>query len=135
MDLNQATLIGNVARDPETKTLTSGQKVTKATLATNYAWKDKQTGEKKSKADFHTVVGWNGIGQNMADYLKKGDKVYFAGRINNSSWEGKDGQKKYYTDIIASKMIMLGHASKKEEVEDKVQETQIVEEDNGENPF
>jgi len=128
MDLNKVSLIGNVAREPETKTLTSGKSVTKVTLATNQTWKDAKSGEKKSKADFHNVVGWNRLGQNMAKYLKKGDKVYFEGRINNRSWEDKEGKKKYFTDIVANSMIMLGGSGKKEELEKRAEKAEIVEE-------
>lgn len=128
MDLNKVSLIGNIAREPETKTLASGQSVTKATLATNQTWKDSKSGEKKSKADFHNIVGWNHLGQNMAKYLKKGDKVYFEGRINNRSWEDKEGKKKYFTDIVASHMIMLGGSGKKEELEKRAEKAEIVDE-------
>lgn len=127
MDLNKAILIGNIAREPETKTLTSGKSVTKVTLATNLTWKDSKSGEKKSKADFHNIVGWNSLGQNMAKYLKKGDKVYFEGRINNRSWEDKEGKKKYFTDIVASSMIMLGGSGKKEELEKRAAKAEIAE--------
>ncbi|MFA6027967.1 MAG: single-stranded DNA-binding protein [Patescibacteria group bacterium] len=137
MDLNKVILIGNIAREPENKNLTSGQSVTKVTLATNHKWKDQKSGEKKSKADFHTVIGWNKLGQNMAAYLKKGDKVYFEGRLNNNSYEGKDGKKKYFTDVVASNMIMLGGATKREDAQKVAEEATIIEESPAttENPF
>lgn len=133
MDLNKAVLIGNLTKDPETKELSSGRSVTKVTVATNYNWKDKTSGEKKEKATFHTVIGWNKLAGIMGQYLKKGDKVYFEGRIDNRTWEDKDGKKKYFTDVVATDMIMLGGKSKK--AEEQANETKIVEEETGESPF
>lgn len=135
MDVNKAIIIGNVAKTPETKELASGQNLTKVTIATNYRYKVAKTNEKKNKTDFHNIVGWNKLGQNMAKYLKKGDKVYFEGRINNNTWEGKDGVKKYFTDIVASHMVMLGSASKKEDIKKRAEDAEIVEEQTPETPF
>lgn len=135
MDVNKAIIIGNVAKAPETKELASGQNLTKVTIATNYRYKAAKSGEKKNKTDFHNIVGWNKLGQNMAKYLKKGDKVYFEGRINNNTWEGKDGIKKYFTDIVASHMVMLGSASKKEDIKKRAEDAEIVEEQTPETPF
>lgn len=128
MDLNKATLIGNVAREPETKKLSSGQHVTKVVLATNFVWKDKNSSEKKTKTDFHNVIGWHKLGENMAKYLKKGDKVYFEGRIDNRIWEDQEKKKHYYTDIVASSMNMLGAVGKKADAEKRAQDAAITEE-------
>lgn len=111
MDLNRVTLIGNVSQEPEQKSLSTGTSVTKLNVATNYSWKDK-SGEQKDKVDFHTIVGWNKLGDRMTKYLKTGDRVYLEGRIDHQSYKGKDGSTKYHTDIIADKMIMLGKGKK-----------------------
>lgn len=117
MDLNRVTLIGNISSIPESKKLSTGATVTKTHLATSLAWKDKKSGEFKEKSDFHTVIGWNKLGDRMAQYLKKGDRVYIEGRVDNRSFAGKDGVTKYFTDIVAERMIMLGK-SKRVEVTD-----------------
>ena len=111
MDLNRVTLIGNVSSTPEGKTLTSGSVVTKLNVATHYGWKDKQ-GERQKKTDFHTVIAWNKLGERMQQYLKKGDRLYIEGRINNHSYEGTDGKTRHVTDIVADNMIMLGKAKR-----------------------
>lgn len=133
MDLNRVTIIGNVSKDPETKTLTTGSKVTRVNVATGYAWKDASSGEKKDKVDFHTVVGWNKLAEHMGKYLKRGSRVYFEGRLDNRSFEGKDGVTKYYTDVVAQRMIMLGKPTKQ-----RVAAAADAETDNGateEDPF
>lgn len=117
MDLNRITLIGNISSEPEQKKLTSGTSVTKTHLATSLSWKDSKSGEYKEKSNFHTVIGWNKLGDRMQQYLKKGDRVYIEGRVDNRSFSGKDGVTKYFTDIVAERMIMLGK-SKRVEVTD-----------------
>ena len=111
MDLNRVALIGNVSQEPEQKTLGTGSTVTKLNVATNYSWKDK-SGEQKDKVNFHTIVGWNQLGDRMTKYLKTGDRVYLEGRIDHQSYKAKDGSTKCNTDIIADKMIMLGKGKK-----------------------
>ena len=135
MDVNKVILIGNVAKEPESKELATGKNVTKVRLATNHRYKDGKSGETKVKADFHNIVGWNNLGKNMAKFLKKGDKVYFEGRINNNTWEGKDGVKKYFTDIVANQMVMLGSAAKKGDMKKRAEAAEIVEEQPTEIPF
>lgn len=114
MDLNRVTLIGNLSSVPEQKKLASGATVTKAHLATSYSWKDRKSGEQKEKSDFHTLIAWNKLGDRMQQYLKKGDRIYIEGRIDNRSYDGKDGVTKYFTDIVAERMIMLGKAKRVE---------------------
>jgi single-strand DNA-binding protein len=113
MDLNKVSLIGNLTQDPELKNIASGQGVTTFNVATNYDWRDVKTKEKKSRADFHKVVAWGHLAEIITTYLKKGSKVYLEGRLQNRSWEDKDGQKKYTTEVIASDLIMLGGSQKK----------------------
>lgn len=113
MDLNKVSLIGNLAVDPESKTLPSGQNLALFRVATNYTWKDAQTKEKKNRADFHRVVAWGHLADIINTYLKKGSKVYLEGRLQNKSWEDKNKNKRYMTEIVASDLIMLGGSSKK----------------------
>lgn len=106
MNLNKAMLIGNLTRDPETKTTPSGQTVTTFGVATNLVWTD-ANGEKQKKAEFHNIVAWRKLGEICGQYLKKGNKVYIEGRLQTRDWEGQDGVKRYRTEIIADNMIML----------------------------
>lgn len=113
MDLNKMSLIGNLANDPISRTLPSGQKAVTFSVATNYFWKDLKTKSKKSRVDFHRVVTWGRLADIVATYLKKGSKIFLEGRLQNRSWEDKNKNKRYMTEIVASDLIMLGGSSKK----------------------
>src|SRR3989339_1429721 len=135
MDLNKVSLIGNLAKDPESKTLPSGQNLSLFRLATNYAWRDASTKEKKSRADFHQIVAWGHLAEIINIYLKKGSKVFLEGRVQNRNWVGKDGKKRYSTEIVASDLIMLGGGNRKDPKGDEtakedvdVEEIQVEEE-------
>ncbi len=119
MDLNRVTLIGNLSTEPEQKQLTTGRSVTRTNLATNFIWKDRKTGEQKEKVDFHSIVAWNTIGERIQRHLKKGDRIYVEGRLDHHSYE-KDGVTKYFTDVIADKLIMLGKAKREVVAEEPV---------------
>lgn len=106
MNLNKAMIIGNITRDPEAKTTPGGQNVTTFSVATNLVWTD-ANGEKQKKVEYHNVVAWRKLGTICAQYLKKGSKVYIEGRLQTREWEGKDGTKRYRTEIVAENMIML----------------------------
>ncbi len=99
-------IIGNLTRDPETRTTPSGQTVCSFSVATNLIWTD-ANGEKQKRAEFHNVVAWRKLGEICSQYLKKGNKVYIEGRLQTRDWEGTDGVKRYRTEIIADNMIML----------------------------
>lgn len=114
MDLNKVSLIGNLTSDPESKSLPSGQNLALFSLATNYSWRDAQSKDKKTRADFHKIVAWGHLAEIINIYLKKGSKVFLEGRLQNRNWEGKDGKKRYATEIVASDLIMLGGSNKKE---------------------
>lgn len=101
MYLNKAVIIGNLTRDPETKALPSGMKVTSFSVATNRYWKDKQTGERKESTDFHNIVVFGAQADAAGTYLKKGQQVMIEGRIQTRSWDGPDGKKNYRTEIVA----------------------------------
>ena len=106
MDLNKAQLIGRLTRDPEQKTIPSGEIVTTFSVATGFAWKDK-AGQKQEKTEFHNIVAWRKLAEICGQYLKKGSKVYIEGRLATRNWEDQSGVKKYRTEIIADNMIML----------------------------
>lgn len=106
--LNKVMLIGRLGADPELRYTPQGAAVTRFTLATNDSWKDKQTGELKEKTVWHKIVVWGRIAEIVSEYLSKGRQVYVEGRIDNRSWEGEDGQKKYISEIIAQRVLFLG---------------------------
>ena len=104
--VNKVILLGNLGKDAETKFTASGISVSKFSLATGRRQKDAQTGEWKDITDWHNIVMWKT--ENVANYLLKGKQVYLEGRIQNRSWEDKDGQKRYMTEIVAEELILVG---------------------------
>ena len=106
MDLNRAQLIGNVTRDPELRTTTTGQNVCSFGVATNAQWTDAQ-GAKQSRAEFHNLVAWGKLAEICSQYLVKGKKVYVEGRLQTRDWEAQDGAKRTRTEIVLDNMIML----------------------------
>lgn len=111
--LNKVSLIGNIGQDPEVRSTSAGGRVANFSLATSRQW-NAQGGDKQEKTEWHRVVAWNnnrGGGTGLADivekYCKKGDKLYVEGRIEYRSWQDKEGQTRYTTEIIANEIIML----------------------------
>ena len=104
--LNKVMLIGNLGRDAELKYTPSGVPVTRFAVATSRRWKDQQTGEWKEDTTWTNVVLWRQ--ENLTTYLTKGKQVYVEGRIETRSYEDKDGQKKYSTEVIADEVMLLG---------------------------
>jgi single-strand DNA-binding protein len=105
---NRADLVGNVTRDPEMRTTTSGQKVLTLGVATNDRWKDKASGEMKEKSEFHNVVVWGDLAEEVMRGVKKGNRVFVAGRVQTRSWETPAGAKRYTTEVIADSLSLLG---------------------------
>ncbi len=110
MNLNKAMVIGNVTRDPESRTTPTGQTVANFGVATNRAWKDQKTGERKEQVEFHNIVAWGKLAETCAQYLKKGAKVYVEGRLQTRTWNDQSGAKRNRTEIVADTMIMLDRA-------------------------
>ncbi len=108
MDLNKVMLIGNIVSDPEARTIPSGQNVAKFRLATNRRWKNQSTGEMQEESQFHNIVAWGKLSDIITQYTKKGQKIYIEGRLTHRSYEDQQGQKKYWTEVVADNMIMLG---------------------------
>ncbi len=106
--LNRVQVIGNVTRDPELRTTTSGQSVLSFGVATNERWKDKASGEMKERTEFHNVVAWGELAVAIQANVKKGQRVYCCGRVQTRSFETQAGQKRYTTEVIADQVSMLG---------------------------
>jgi single-strand DNA-binding protein len=105
MNLNKVFLVGNLTRDPEARTTTSGQAVSSFGLATNRVFNDTQ-GQKQQQTEFHNVVAFGKLAEICNQYLNKGKLILIEGRLNTRSWEGQDGVKKFRTEIIAERMQM-----------------------------
>src|SRR3989338_4687249 len=105
MNLNKAMILGNLTRDPESKTTPSGQTVTTFGIATNRFYFDQQK-QRQQKVEFHNIVAWGRLGEICAQYLKRGQLAFVEGRIETRTWEAQDGTKKFRTEIIAENMQM-----------------------------
>ncbi|MBL7141563.1 single-stranded DNA-binding protein [Patescibacteria group bacterium] len=107
MNVNKAIVLGNLTRDPETRTTPSGQTVTSFGLATNRFWTDKESGEKKKQAEYHNIIAWGRLGEIAQEFLKKGSLVYIEGRLQTRNWQDQQGNKRSRTEIITER-IQLG---------------------------
>ncbi|HXG28531.1 MAG TPA: single-stranded DNA-binding protein [Nevskiales bacterium] len=106
--VNKVILIGNLGRDPEVKYMPSGSAVCNVTLATSESWKDKESGEKKDRTEWHNVVFFGKLAEIAGEYLKKGSQVYVEGSLRTRKWQDKEGKDRYTTEIVVSDMQMLG---------------------------
>jgi single-strand DNA-binding protein len=106
--INKVILVGNLGKDPESRSLPSGEAVTNITVATSDAWKDKTTGEQKESTEWHKVVFFKRLAEIAAQYLKKGSQVYIEGSLRTRKWTDKEGKDRYSTEIVAQEMQMLG---------------------------
>jgi single-strand DNA-binding protein len=101
MSVNKVIIVGNLGRDPEIRSLNSGDKVCNLSVATSESWRDKATGEKKEKSEWHRVVIFNDNLSTVAEkYLRKGSKVYIEGQLQTRKWTDSSGQEKYSTEIV-----------------------------------
>ena len=106
--VNKVILIGNLGKDPEVRYSPNGGAVTNITLATSESWKDKNTGEKQEKTEWHRIVFFGKLAEIAGEYLKKGSQVYIEGRLQTRKWQDKEGKDRYTTEIVAGEMQMLG---------------------------
>jgi single-strand DNA-binding protein len=104
--VNKVILVGNLGKDPEPKTLDNGVKLVKFSLATNEYYKTK-TGEREEKTEWHNVICWRGLAETAEKILKRGSKIYLEGKIRNRSYDDKDGNKRYVTEIEADTFVTL----------------------------
>lgn len=106
--VNKVILIGNLGKDPEVRYMPSGKAVANVTIATNESWKDRNTGEKQERTEWHNVVFYSPLAEIVGQYLRKGSSVFVEGRLQTKKWQDKNGQDRYTTEIIANEMKMLG---------------------------
>ena len=107
---NKVQLIGNLGMNPEIKTLESGKKLAKFTIATNETYKNAK-GEKITDTQWHNVIAWNKIAEIVEMFLEKGKEIAIEGKLTSRSYDDKDGNKKYITEIVCNELLMLGNKS------------------------
>lgn len=106
--INKVILVGNLGKDPEIRYTANGAAVANVTLATTDSWKDKQTGEKQERTEWHRVVFFSRLAEIVGEYLKKGSQIYVEGRLQTRKWQDQSGQDRYTTEIVGNDMQMLG---------------------------
>jgi single-strand DNA-binding protein len=109
MSVNKVILVGNLGKDPDLRATPNGTSVCTFSLATSERFKDRQ-GVQQDKTEWHNVVAWSGLAEICGKYLTKGKQVYIEGKIQTRSYDDRDGNKRYITEIVASEMLMLGKA-------------------------
>lgn len=105
--INKVILIGNLGRDPETRYTQGGSAVTTFSLATTDQWRDRETNEQQDRTEWHRVVCFARLAEIAGQYLRRGSKCYIEGRLQTRSWEDREGQTRYTTEIVARDMQML----------------------------
>src|SRR4029078_5929133 len=105
--INKVILIGNVGVEPDVRYLPNGNAVTTLSIATSETWKDKATGEKQERNEWHRVVCFNRLGEIAGEYVRKGSKLYVEGSLRTRKWQDQQGQDKYTTEIVANDIQML----------------------------
>lgn len=104
---NKVQLIGNLGNNPEIITLDSGKKLAKFSIATNESYKN-NNGEKVQNTQWHNVVAWNSTAEIVEKYLEKGKEIAIEGKLTSRSYDDKDGNKRYITEIVCNELLMLG---------------------------
>lgn len=107
MNVNKVMLIGRLGQEPEAKYTPNGTAVSNFSIATSEKWKDKASGEWNEKTEWHKVVSWNKQAEFCNQYLKKGSLVYIEGKLVTRSWDDKEGQKRYMTEVVANTVQLL----------------------------
>lgn len=120
--VNKVILVGNLGRDPEVRTFQNGGRVANLSLATSQHWKDKDTGERKERTEWHRVAIFNDALVSVAEkYLNKGSKVYLEGQLETRKWQGQSGQDRYSTEVVLrpfhGEIVLLGDKQDSQEPE------------------
>lgn len=101
-------LIGNLTKDPVVRYTGKGTAVASFSIATNRSWVDQGSNEKVDEVEYHNLVVWNKLAEVVEQYMKKGDKGYFEGRLQTRKWQGEDGNDRYSTEVVVENLVMLG---------------------------
>ncbi len=105
---NKVQLLGNLGNEPEIITLDSGKKIAKFSIATNESYKNAK-GEKVTDTQWHNVIAWNKTAEIIEKYLKKGNEIMVEGKLTSRSYETKEGEKRYITEVVCNELLMLGN--------------------------
>lgn len=105
--INKVILVGNVGVDPDVRYMPNGNAVTTLSVATSEAWKDKQSGEKQERTEWHRVICFNRLGEIAGEYVRKGSKLYVEGSLRTRKWQDQQGVERYTTEIVAADIQML----------------------------
>ena len=105
--VNKVILIGNLGKDPEIRRLENGAVVASFPIATSESFTDKNSGEKKEITDWHDIVLWRGLAEIAEKYIRKGTKIYVEGKLKKRSWQDKEGNTKYNTEVIGEELTIL----------------------------
>jgi single-strand DNA-binding protein len=105
--VNKVILIGNLGKDPEIRRLENGVVVATFSIATSESFTDKNSGEKKEITDWHDIVLWRGLAEIAEKYIRKGTKIYVEGKLKKRSWQDKEGNTKYNTEVIGEELTIL----------------------------
>lgn len=108
--VNKVILIGNLGKDPEVRHLENGAVVANFSIATSETYVDRNSGERRENTDWHNIVLWRGLAEVAEKYLRKGQKVYIEGKLKTRSWQDKDGNTRYTTEVLGDQMTMLSRA-------------------------
>jgi single-strand DNA-binding protein len=118
MSVNKVILVGNVGKDPETRYLEGGTAVCSFPFATSETYRNRD-GEKITNTEWHNVVLWRGLAEVAEKYVRKGSQLYIEGRIRTRSWDDRDGNKRYTTEVVGDNMQMLGKRSDETGIQDQ----------------
>jgi single-strand DNA-binding protein len=129
--INKIILVGSLGKDPELKQLTNGNAIANISLATSESWKDRNTGQKQEKTEWHRIVIFGKLAEIAGQYLKKGSKVYIEGSLKTRKWQDNTGNERYVTEIHASSMQMLD--SLRGDNQNRVSNTQNMSQGNNDN--
>ncbi|MCH2230995.1 MAG: single-stranded DNA-binding protein [Crocinitomicaceae bacterium] len=110
--VNKVILIGNVGKDPEVRHLENGAVVANFPIATSESYTDRNTGQKIENTDWHDIVVWRGLAEVVDKYVRKGQKVYIEGKLKKRSWQDKDNNTRYTTEVVADEMTMLSRSDR-----------------------
>lgn len=130
--VNKVILVGRLGQDPEVKYTQGGAAVATLSVATDEIWKD-QNGERQRRTEWHRVVAWSKLAEICGQYLSKGRLVYFEGRLQTRSWQDREGNKRYTTEVRADNMVMLGSRSEEGQAAPAAQPAPAASPDSGTN--
>ena len=115
--VNKVILIGNLGKDPEIRRLENGVVLANFSIATSESFTDKQTGEKKEITDWHDIVLWRGLAEVAEKYLRKGSKIYVEGKLKKRSWQDKEGNTRFNTEVVGEEMTILSKLDQEKSTE------------------